>query len=114
MTMSYENLDVYKASIEYLTMALGILNSFPKSHSDLHSQFKRASISIPLNIAEGAGKWGQKDCAKYYGIALGSAMECGAALDVCCLLGIIKNEEKLKTKELIHRIVAMLTKMMKP
>jgi len=40
-------------------------------------------------------------------------MECGAALDVCGLLGIVKNEDKIKAKELIHRIVSMLTKMMK-
>ena len=111
--MSYEKLDVYKASIEYLATAIKILDDFPKRQTDLQSQLKRASISIPLNIAEGAGKWGQRDCAKYYGIARGSAMECGAALDVYGLLGIVKNEDKIKAKELIHRIVSMLTKMMK-
>ena len=79
----------------------------------MHSQLRRASISIPLNIAEGSGNWGQRDCAKFYGVSRGSAMECGAALDVCSLLGIVKSEDKLKAKELLHRIVSMLTKMMR-
>jgi four helix bundle protein len=44
-------------------------------------QLKRASLSIPLNIAEGYGKRGSDDGARLHDIARGSAHECGALLD---------------------------------
>jgi four helix bundle protein len=44
---------------------------------------KRASWSIPLNIAEGCGKLSNVDKQRFHSIARGSAMECGAILDVC-------------------------------
>ena len=68
-------------------------------------------MSIPLNIAEGAGKRHKADCRKYFDIARGSAMECRATIDVCHILGLVSDVKKTQTKELLHRIVAMLTKL---
>src|SRR5688500_8335071 len=45
-------------------------------------QFFRASSSIVLNVAEGAGKRTSADQRKFYGIALGSLRECQAILDI--------------------------------
>jgi four helix bundle protein len=45
-------------------------------------QFKRASFSIVLNIAEGAGKLKQADKERYFSIARGSVKECGALFDL--------------------------------
>jgi four helix bundle protein len=52
-------------------------------------QFKRAMISISLNIAEGAGKHYGKDQAKFYDVARGSALESGACLDVLVAMQIV-------------------------
>ncbi|MBM4321616.1 MAG: four helix bundle protein, partial [Deltaproteobacteria bacterium] len=41
-------------------------------------QLRRASISTPVNIAEGSGKTKEPDQQRYYAIARGSAMECAA------------------------------------
>ncbi len=49
---------------------------------EIQNQLKRSFISIPLNIAEGSGKQTGKDQARLYDNARGSALECGACLDV--------------------------------
>lgn len=72
---------------------------------------KRASLSVPLNIAEGTGKNSSADKQRFYAIARGSAMECGAVLDVCKILKIIDPLEYDQGKKLLIRIVGMLTKM---
>jgi four helix bundle protein len=60
-------------------------------------------MSVPLNIAEGAGKPSTADRARYHGIARGSAMECGALLDVCLVASAITvhdhvNEERQRRR----------------
>ena len=81
-----------------------------KSTAELVDQLRRASMSIPLNIAESAGRTGTDDRARFYGIARGSAMECSALLDVCRIQRGY-DEDKIKAgKTLLLRIVEMLTK----
>lgn len=109
--MSYEKLDVYQCAIQFLSIAVKICNELPRHHSALADQIRRASISIPLNIGEGAGKRTKADCRKFFDIARGSAMECGAAMDVCLILSLIDDKRQRAAKELLHRIVAMLTKL---
>lgn len=109
--MSYEKLDVYQCAIQSLVEMNNIANSLPKGHSQLADQIKRAAMSIPLNIAEGSGKRTKLDCDRYYYNARGSAMECAAALDVCIAMNLLPKETQIKPKQLLMRIVAMLTKM---
>ena len=109
--LSYEKLDVYQCAIKFLALAHQICGSLPKGHEGLVDQIRRASLSIPLNIGEGAGKRTKPDCRKYFDTARGSAMECAAAVDVCCTLEVIGADQAVQAKELLHRIVAMLTKL---
>jgi four helix bundle protein len=64
-----------------------------------------------LNIAEGSGKRTKVDCDRYFYNARASAIECAAVLDVCVAINLITKENQIKNKELLHRVVAMLTKM---
>ena len=107
--MSYERLDVYQCSIQFL--AIEITSELPRGFRELSDQIKRAAMSIPLNIGEGAGKRTKPDCRKYFDNARGSAMECGAAMDVCKVLKLIDEKRINNAKELLHRIVSMLTKL---
>ena len=77
----------------------------------LADQLRRASLSIPLNIAEGAGKLTEADKARFYAIARGSAMESAAILDCCRVLQLLSLEQVRAGKALLGRLVAMLTKM---
>ncbi|MEO6777585.1 MAG: four helix bundle protein [Kofleriaceae bacterium] len=103
--LSFQKLDVYQRSIEFLAFARRLLQRIPKGHSDLVDQLRRSAQSIPQNIAEGAAKTGRADKARYYGIARGSAMESAAHLD---------DEHYALGLGLLERVVAMLTKMIDP
>ena len=69
-------------------------------------------MSIPLNIAEGSGRVaGSADRTRFRGIARGSAMECGAILDVVRLLDVAPDADWSHAKALLVRVVEMLSKM---
>jgi four helix bundle protein len=110
--LSHERLDVYQRSIEFLAAALRIAEKLPRGQAPLADQFRRAAMSIPLNVAEGSGRSsGSADRAKFRGIARGSAMECGAILDVVRLFEVVPVAEWGHAKAHLVRIVEMLSKM---
>jgi four helix bundle protein len=109
--LHYEKLDVYQVSIQFVAAAVAISEQVPKGYAALADQLRRAAWSIPLNIAEGVGKPSAPDQARFHAIARGSAMECGAILDVVNVLNVSVSQELTSAKQLIVRIVEMLTKM---
>lgn len=109
--LDHENLDVYHCSIDFLSVALRLAARLPRTERELRDQLKRAGMSVPLNIAEGSGKPAAADRARFYAIARGSAMECGALLDVCRVAGFVSAAEAQAAKTLLIRIVSMLSKM---
>ncbi|HEX8679040.1 MAG TPA: four helix bundle protein, partial [Chthoniobacterales bacterium] len=76
-------------------------------------QLDRASTSIPLNIAEGNGKFSQRDRARFLEMARGSALECAACLDVLIARRLTTPEAILAAKEQLARIVQMLVGLLK-
>ena len=111
--LSYQKLRVYQCAIQFLARAATIIQKIPRGYSFLADELKRAAVSIPQNIAEGAGKPSEADRSRYLGIARGSAMECGAVLDACRVLKLVEPGTLVKGSELLERIVSMLSKMMK-
>jgi four helix bundle protein len=109
--LAYEKLDVYRCATEFLALVTEMAKEAQKGDGPLIDQLRRASMSIPPNIAESAGRTGAPDRAKFFSIARGSAMECNAILDVCRIQGRFGDEAILKGKELLVRIVGMLTKL---
>ena len=109
--LDHENLDVYHRAIDFLTLALCLVARLPRGEKEIRDQLKRAAMSVPLNIAEGSGKPTTADRARFYAIARGSAMECGALVDVCCVAGFLLGGEAEEAKALLGRIVAMLSRM---
>ncbi len=109
--LHHEDLDAYKAAVEFVAVAMTVAKGFPRGCSGLVDQLRRASWSIPLNIAEGYGKRGFDDRGRYYDIARGSAHECGAILDVAKVSQIISEEDYRRGKVLLVRVVSMLVKM---
>ena len=109
--LDHERLEVYQVAIEFLALAAQIIDEMPRGRSSLKKQFEEASLSIPQNIAEGVGKPTDADRRRFYGIARGSAMECGAILDASRVLKILQPARWERGKGLLVRIVSMLTKM---
>ena len=107
----HEKLDVYQAAIEFVVVANDVVEDFPRGRSHLSDQLQRASTSIALNIAEGAGEFSRSEKARFYRIAKRSATECAAIFDVCFRLSILKESSFRTGRELLLRTVAMLTKL---
>ena len=110
MSFGHEKLDVYRVAIEYVGWAYRFCEAL-KGHRNAKYQLLRASQAIPLNIAEGNGKATDGDQRRYFEIARGSALECGAVQDVLHVCGALSTEENANHKALLDRIVAMLTKL---
>ena len=103
-----ERLDVYHVALEFQlhasTLAL-------RADAVLRDQLRRASLSIVLNVAEGAGQRSRARKRNHYGIARGSAMECAAAVDVLRIRGLAAGPECRKARSLLVRVIQMLTKL---
>jgi four helix bundle protein len=111
--LSFKKLDVYRASIDFLRVSARIGSRLPRGEREMKDQLRRAAMSISLNIGEGAGRTGQQDSARFFAIARGSAMECSAVMDVCQAFGWIDEELHRIAEDLLERMVAMLTKMIR-
>ena len=108
-SLSHESLTVYQRSIEFVVWGSQLCENNEQVTGEIHSQFKRAFISIPLNIAEGSGRQTGKDQSRFYDIARGSALECGACLDVMIAMELITKQNAQPGKSYLIEIVAMLT-----
>jgi four helix bundle protein len=107
----HEKLDVYQAAVELVILVDDVIEHFPRGRSYLTDQLQRAVTSVPLNIAEGAGEYSENEKVRFYRMARRSATECASIFDICWRVGIIEKAKYLKSRELLMRIVAMLTKM---
>lgn len=101
MDKPFEDFPVYKKSINLAKEISHLCRKIKvKEAYFLKDQLRRASSSIVLNIAEGAGKWTKRDKGSFYRISRGSAYECLAAIDLMCAFEQIDAEtaEILKKK----------------
>ena len=109
--LDYERLDVYQCAIEHLAFVFRAIPSLPRGYSALVDQWRRASMSVPLNIAEAVGKTSEADRNNRYAIGRGEAMECGAIIDVVRLVGGVPESELAAAKQLLVRGVGMLSRL---
>jgi four helix bundle protein len=91
----------------------GSLPSCRRKSRELSDQLRRASLSIPLNIAEGSGKF-NKEAARFYAIARGSALECAAILDAFEAMDVLDPAALRNARDLLERVVSMLTGLIRP
>lgn len=103
----HEKLDVYQEAISFIRWLTDLMDSTAPFGS-VKDQLDRASTSIPLNIAEGNGKYSPKDRCRFFDIAHGSALECAAALDVLVVKRRVSVEQTFTGKESLQKIVRML------
>ncbi len=107
----HEKLDVYRAALEFVVVAAEVVEHLPRGRAYLADQLQRAATSVPLNIAEGAGEFSSKEKARFYRMARRSATECAAVFDVCARLELIDGATHDAGRDLLLRVVAMLTVM---
>jgi four helix bundle protein len=108
----HEKLEVYREAILFIAWLSSLLEGSVRV-GDVKGQLDRASTSIPLNIAEGNGKYAPKDRCRFFEIAHGSALECAAGLDALVAKSKLTPEQIRPGKERLQRIVRMLMGLIK-
>ncbi len=103
----HEKLNVYQRSLQFVVWTTELLERIPTKLS-AHGQIERASTSIPLNIAEGNGRYTATDRCRFFDIARGSTLECAAALDVLVAKKVLMDKDIETGKAHLIEIVNML------
>ena len=112
----FRRLQVWKRSHKLTLELYRVTNSFPTNEQfGLTSQIRRASASIPANIAEGAGRVGNPEFARFLGIASGSASELEYHLILVHDLNFIDkitydnlNNELVQIRKMLRSLIARL------
>ena len=115
MQHGYKDLKVYERSYKAALAIYRLTENFPKEEKyGITSQIKRASISIPLNIAEGyAKKESQQEFKRFLMMAIGSANEMSVLIDFAKDLNLINAEQHRKANAEYDEIGKMLSGMIK-
>lgn len=102
--LTHKNLEVWKLGIEVVEMIYKVTAGFPQRDYALISDMRRAAVSIPSNIAEGAARNSKKEFIHFLYISLGSLAELetqvtiahrlGYALDVQNVMELIEKERR--------------------
>ncbi|HLN27938.1 MAG TPA: four helix bundle protein [Gemmataceae bacterium] len=108
----HEKLEVYREAIAFIGWLSALLEATVRI-GEVKDQLDRAATSIPLNIAEGNGKYGPKDRCRFFDIAHGSALECAAGLDILVAKTKLTPDQILPGKERLQKIVRMLMGLIK-
>jgi four helix bundle protein len=108
----FKQLLIWQKAIDLTTRVYQMTDSFPsKEQYKLVSQLTRCAVSIPSNIAEGAGRNSDKEFVNFLSIAVGSSFELETQLIISNKLGYIDNDNLSQTLEEIEYIQNMTFKL---
>lgn len=107
---SYKDLLIWQNAIDIADAVYDLCAQFPADEKfGLTSQFKRASLSIGLNIAEGYGRKSQASMLAFFRIAMGSLYETETCLHFAERRQFVNNDEQvLKLKGMIDSETRMI------
>src|SRR5438309_12122555 len=108
----HEKLSVYQSSLKFVTWATEQITEI-QAKAAVKDQLDRASTSVPLNIAEGNGKFAIRARCRYLDFGRGSALECAACLDVLVAKRLTDIMTITSGKEQLFEIVSMLMGLIK-
>ena len=105
----HEKLDVWRAAMDFVVTIYKTTESFPKEERfGLTSQVRRAAVSVPANIAEGAARRSPKEFIHFISNAQGSASELETELLIAQRLGYIQEGTYLEMRSSLNNIGRML------
>lgn len=111
---NYKDLQVWNKSHNLTLEVYKVTKTFPKEELfGLVSQLRRAVSSIPTNIAEGSGRFTQKDFASFLQIALGSCQEVEYLIFLSHQLDYIAESDYKPLNDSIGEVKAMLISLIK-
>ncbi|MBZ9652097.1 four helix bundle protein [Psychroflexus montanilacus] len=102
--MNHKELDVWKVSIELVTLIYKHTENFPKNEQfGLTNQIRRSAVSIPSNIAEGSGRNGWKELHNFVSYSIGSAAELDTQLIIAKNLNYLNAEAEESLFSMIEK-----------
>lgn len=108
---SFKELIVWQKANQFVLLVYKMTKSFPKEELfGLTSQFRRAAVSIPVNIAEGFRKKSSLDKVRFFNIAEGSLEECKYYLILSNDLNYLKFKEEFELAEEIGKLLNSYSK----
>ncbi|MBS2097158.1 four helix bundle protein [Carboxylicivirga linearis] len=106
---SFRELMVWQKSIDFVTEVYDITTVFPEEEKfGLTNQIRRASVSIPSNIAEGYGRKSDGDFSRFLSIAIGSNYEVQTQLEIAKNVGYLTIDDLNKAIDKLEEIDKML------
>ena len=101
------DLDVWKLSMDFVDELYNITDNFPDTEKfGLASQLRRAGVSIPSNIAEGAGRFHEKEFIQFLYISRGSLAEVETQLEIARRRGYVKSiDSSINTSIRIRKMI---------
>ncbi len=106
---SYKELIVWQKAVGLVKEIFKLTRNFPKSEIyGITQQMRRASISIPSNIAEGSGRNSKKELSRFYSIAYGSTLELETQLIISQELSLSSKDTFLTSFGLLEEVSKML------
>ena len=106
----HENLDAWKKAMDFVVAVYKATDPFPKEEKfGLTSQLRRAAVSVPANIAEGAARKSAKEFVHFLSNAQGSASEVETELLIALRLGYIMEREYLTLRSSLDDIGRLIT-----
>lgn len=112
MVRPHYNLHAWKSAMALVKDVYNLTREFPKEEIyGLVSQMRRAAVSIPSNLAEGAARNGTREFLQFLGVAKGSLSELETQMLISADLGYLPREHEIFEKvEEVSRLVAGLQK----
>ena len=102
------NLDAWKEAMALVSLVYKVSQRFPKAEIyGLTSQLRRAAVSVPSNLAEGAGRHGSREFAQFLSIAMGSISELETLLLIAADLGYVARESAIF--DLLERVSKLVS-----
>ena len=106
--LGHERLDLYSLSRQFAVDLYRETKSFPADERlGLTSQIRRAAVSIPANVAEGAARRSKKEFTRFLLMARGSSAELRVLLQIAFDTGILSEERFKAHEESVDRISSM-------
>jgi four helix bundle protein len=95
MKFGYEDLEVWKRSVDFAVKVIELIETIDtgRKHYRLFEQIEASSTSVSMNLAEGKGRFSQKEFIQYCYIARGSLYETMTLLEIFKREGWISEEE---------------------
>ena len=110
MITSYKDLDVWNKSMDLVVETYNLMKIMPKTETySLCDQMKRASVSIPSNIAEGQQRKSTKEFINFLSISRGSVAELETQYLLCIRLGFLNEQQVEKALKTCSDVGMMLT-----